>query len=93
MIWGNIIFTVIERVHLRFCKFVLGVPTSAVGQNGNGLKTDKNGNRTEIKQERNGITHPVVRTGDGNFFFMPTVCMYVLRMYVCMLVNHQFDIT
>ena len=29
MIWGNRIFTVIERVHLRFCKFVLGVPTSA----------------------------------------------------------------
>ena len=29
VIWGNRIFTVIERVHLRFCKFVLGVPTSA----------------------------------------------------------------
>ena len=29
MIWGNRIFTVIERVHLRFCKFVLGVPISA----------------------------------------------------------------
>ena len=39
-----------------------------VGQNGNGLKTDKNGNRTEIKRERNGITHPVVRTVNGNFF-------------------------
>ena len=39
-----------------------------MGQNGNGLKTDKNGNRTEIKRERNGITRPVVWTGDGNFF-------------------------
>ena len=44
-----------------------------MGQNGNGLKTDKNGNRTEIKRERNGITRPVVRTGDGNFFLTPTV--------------------
>ena len=44
-----------------------------VGQNGNGLKTDKNGNRTEIKRERNGITRPVVQTGDGNFFLTPTV--------------------
>ena len=44
-----------------------------MGQNGNGLKTDKNGNRTEIKQEWNGITRPVVRTGDGNFFLTPTV--------------------
>ena len=45
-----------------------------VGQNGNGLKTDKNSNRTEIKRERNGITRPVVRMGDGNFFFTPTIC-------------------
>ena len=46
-----------------------------VGQNGNGLKTDKNGNRTEIKREweRNGITRPVVWMGDGNFFLTPTV--------------------
>ena len=44
-----------------------------MGQNGNGLKTDKNGNRTEIKRERNGITRPVVRMGDGNFFLTPTV--------------------
>ena len=48
-----------------------------VGQNGNGLKTDKNGNRTEIKRERNGITRPVVRTGDGNFFLMPAVAIGV----------------
>ena len=33
-----------------------------MGQNGNGLKTDKNGNRTEIK-----------RTVNGNFFLTPTV--------------------
>ena len=44
-----------------------------MGQNGNGLKTDKNGNRTEVKRERNGIAHPVVRTGDGNFLLTPTV--------------------
>ena len=42
-------------------------------QNGNGLKTDKNGNRTEIKRKRNRITRPVVWTGDGNFFLTPTV--------------------
>ena len=55
-----------------------------MGQNGNGLKTDKNGNRTEIKRERNGITRPVVRMGDGNFFWcLPYVrtcvraCVYV----------------
>ena len=40
-----------------------------MGQNGNGLKTDKNGNRTKIKREWNGITRPVVRTVNGNFFF------------------------
>ena len=44
-----------------------------MGQNGNGLKTDKNGNRTEVKRERNGIARPVVRTGDGNFLLTPTV--------------------
>ena len=44
-----------------------------MGQNGNGLKTDKTGNRTEVKRERNGIARPVVRTGDGNFLLMPTV--------------------
>ena len=44
-----------------------------MGQNGNGLKTDKNGNRTEIKRERNGITRPVVWTVNENFFLMPTV--------------------
>ena len=54
-----------------------------MGQNGNGLKTDKNGNRTEIKRERNGITRPVVRTGDGNFFLTPTVHMSLTQtMYV-----------
>ena len=44
-----------------------------MGQNGNGLKMDKNGNRTEIKREQNGITHPVVQTVNGNFFWTPTV--------------------
>ena len=44
-----------------------------MGQNGNGLKTDKNGNRMEVKRERNGIARPVVRTGDGNFLLTPTV--------------------
>ena len=38
-----------------------------LGQNGNGLKTDKNGNHTVIKRERNGIARPVVRTVNGNF--------------------------
>ena len=58
-----------------------------MGQNGNGLKTDKNGNRTEIKRERNGITHPVVRTGDGNFFLTPTVvtmeCSLEVVVFAC----------
>ena len=49
-----------------------------MGQNGNGLKTDKNGNRTEVKRERNGIARPVVRTGDGNFLLTPTVCVVLL---------------
>ena len=44
-----------------------------MGQNGNGLKTDKNGNRTEVKRERNRIARPVVRTGDGNLLLTPTV--------------------
>ena len=58
------------------------------------LKTDKNGNRTEIKREQNGITHPVVRTGDGNFFVMPTVHMPSLHgrssafLHVCILVMY-----
>ena len=65
-----------------------------MGQNGNDLKTDKNGNRTEIKREQNGITRPVVRTGDGNFFFMPTVCVGC-KVWICTIhglrcANHGF---
>ena len=57
-----------------------------MGQNGNGLKTDKNGNRTEIKRERSGVTRPVVRMGDGNFFFMPTLFISFLSLFSCLVV-------
>ena len=56
-----------------------------MGQNGNGLKTDKNGNRTEVKRERNGIARPVVRTGDGNFLLTPTVHVCVYSAYSCII--------
>ena len=32
------------------------------------------------ERERNGITRPVVRTGDVNFFLMPTVYIHLLRV-------------
>ena len=41
------------------------------------MKTDKNGNHTEIKREQHGIARPVVRTVNGNFFSTPTVCVCV----------------
>ena len=43
-----------------------------VGQNGNSLKTDKNGNRTEIKRKRNGngtgLSVPLYGREMGTFF-------------------------
>ena len=47
-----------------------------MGQNGNGLKTDKNGNRTEIKWEQNGngTELPVPLYGrEMGTFLKPTV--------------------
>ena len=53
--------------------------TLPLGQNGNGLKTDKNGNHTEIKRKRNGITRPVVRTVNGNFFDAYRTCTQTIE--------------
>ena len=63
-----------------------------MGQNGNGLKTDKNGNRTEIKRERNGngteLPVPLYGREMGTFFgayrmyvrACVHVCMYMLNV-------------
>ena len=52
-----------------------------LGQNGNGLKMDKNSKRTEIKQgterEWHGIARPVLQTINGNFFLTPTIHHYI----------------
>ena len=34
----------------------------------------------ETERERNGITRPVVRTVDGNFFLTPTVCIMLVTL-------------
>ena len=61
-----------EREWRDIARTVVRMDEQTLGQNGNGLKTDKNGNRTEIKRERNGndtvLPVPLYGRKMGTFF-------------------------